>query len=511
MKLLSKSSFLGIAVGERSITVAEVAPSRGGARDRWEVRRVAEFFPPAGEGAGDPGQALGRFLRDNGFAGGRAVVGVPARWLVAREREVPPSGPEQAAEVLRMQAERVFSAELGDVAVDYAGAPDPSAPRTVLLMAMPRQQLQRVVAMVQAAGCEAVAVMPSTLALAAAATGGPTGGGNGAADGLVLNLSGDAVELSAHRAGAPRLLRHLPVRGPDLASQNGTRTAAVTSLAGEIRRTVATLPRGAAAGAGGTSDTLRLCDGVGLGPIDADLLARQAGVELRPGGDLSGLGLASTAMAGGEGADPRFAPALALALIGTARRADAVDFLHPKLARPRQRRFGRRGAWAAGVAAAVAVALLVLWLDARRMHRELVFLEDQIRLGQPDVLAAEETAARVGTARGWFDGRPPMLDVLREVTTAFPDEGERVYVTSFTFRDNRKGQINGKAADQRSILAISDRLKTNPAFADVKVLEMREAGGAAREMGFSISFTYLGPDGAGAAPAPPAPRGSRST
>src|SRR5688572_2503413 len=161
MKLLSKNSFLGIAVGDRSITVAEVVPARG-SRDRWEARRVAEFVPPqppvsdsaaAGAGAAAPpapesGEAFGRFLRDNGFTPARAVVGVPARWLVAREREVPPASPDQAAEILRMQAERLFSAELGDVSVDYAGAPDPAASRNVLLIAMPRQQLQRVVKMV---------------------------------------------------------------------------------------------------------------------------------------------------------------------------------------------------------------------------------------------------------------------------------------------------------------------------------------------------------------------------
>src|SRR5688572_30320945 len=138
MKLLSKNSFLGIAVGDRSITVAEVVPARG-SRDRWEARRVAEFVPPqppagdsaAGAAAAAPesGEAFGRFLRDNGFTPARAVVGVPARWLVAREREVPPASPDQAAEILRMQAERLFSAELGDVSVDYAGAPDPAAPR----------------------------------------------------------------------------------------------------------------------------------------------------------------------------------------------------------------------------------------------------------------------------------------------------------------------------------------------------------------------------------------------
>ena len=247
MKWTGKHSFLGVAVGERSITVAEVAPARRRRRG-WEAA-PRRGVPAAGaKRAGTDKdaaatEAFTRFLREHGFAASRAVVGVPARWLVAREREVPPSSPEQAAEVLRMQAERLFSAELGELAVDYAGTADPSEPRGVLLMAMPKRQLERVVRLVEAAGREVAAVMPSTLALADAVAG-ESGANGGNADGLVLSLGGDAVELSAHRGGAPRLLRHLPVRGPDLACQNGTRAAAVSSLAGEIRRTVAMMPTG---------------------------------------------------------------------------------------------------------------------------------------------------------------------------------------------------------------------------------------------------------------------------
>lgn len=515
MNLLSKTSFLGIAVGDRSVTVAEVAPVRG-ARDRWEARRVAEFVPPAGADAKAAGEALGQFLRSNGFAPSRAVVGVPARWLVAREREVPPATPDAAAEVLRMQAERLFSAELGDVAIDYAGAPHPSSPRNVLLMALPRQQLERVVAMVEAAGCHAVAVTPTTLALAAA--GGLNAVGPAATvDGLVLNLSGDAVELSAHRGGAPRLLRHLSVRGPDLASQNGSRTAAVTSLAGELRRTVATLPRADAgrAGAGSGGNTLRLYDGVGLGADDADALVRQAGVGLRPGGggDLSALGLANNGAAASAGADGRFAPALALALLGAVpRRADAVDFLHPKLARPKTRRFGRRGAWVVGVAAAVAVALLALWIDVRNTEAALAATEAQLKANATDVHAARATTERVATARDWFEGRPAVLDVLRDVTQAFPDESQRVYVTTFSLYESGKGTITGRAADWGSVPAIQGRMSLNSAFADVRPSDQRTAGGTSNELSFTIEFRYPQSGGGTAAPgATASPSGAQRT
>src|SRR5687767_14801359 len=172
----ANSSFLGIAIGERSLAVVEVSASRGA----WEVRRCAQFDPPAE----NPGEAFGAFLREKRFSASQAVVGLPAKWIVAREKGIPPADETMAADVLRLQAERLFSSELKDLIFDYAGTPDPNAPGKVLLLAMPRQQLDRAVAMLETAGLTVAGVLPSTLALAAA--GAP-------ADNLLLNLASEAV------------------------------------------------------------------------------------------------------------------------------------------------------------------------------------------------------------------------------------------------------------------------------------------------------------------------------
>jgi hypothetical protein len=69
---------------------------------------------------------------------------------------------------------------------------------------------------------------------------------------------------------------------------------------------------------------------------------------------------------------------------------------------------------------------------------------------------------------------------------------EPVWATNFTLRDNHKGQLQGKAADQRTVLSVLDRLKNNPHFSAVQLQDLREAGQRSREVAFSISFTFVG-------------------
>jgi hypothetical protein len=42
------------------------------------------------------------------------------------------------------------------------------------------------------------------------------------------------------------------------------------------------------------------------------------------------------------------------------------------------------------------------------------------------------------------------------------------------------------------VLALSDRLKANPKFQDVQLIDSREAAGSSRDVAFSITFTYTG-------------------
>jgi Tfp pilus assembly PilM family ATPase len=164
------TSFLGVAVSDRSVTCAEVSIGSG---DRRTVRRTATFVFPPDATLDSPdalGQALAAFLRQRKFTASRVVAGVPARWLIAIEKEVPPADEQQARSMLRLQAERLAVAEHGDVVFDFAGRTSSSTISKVLLVGMVRDKLHRVEQMMDAAGTVGSSPITSSgLTLAAAA------------------------------------------------------------------------------------------------------------------------------------------------------------------------------------------------------------------------------------------------------------------------------------------------------------------------------------------------------
>src|SRR5437773_8153302 len=152
------SSFLGVAVSDHSIACAEVSVT---GTDRRAVRRTAVFVFPPEASLNQPdaaGQALATFLRQKRFTATRAVVGVPARWLIAVEKEVPPASEEQTRATLRLQAERLAVAEHGEIVFDFAGKANPIGPAKVLLVGMLRQRMEKVEQLMDAAGMSVLAV-----------------------------------------------------------------------------------------------------------------------------------------------------------------------------------------------------------------------------------------------------------------------------------------------------------------------------------------------------------------
>jgi hypothetical protein len=486
VKLAGSHRFLGLAVRDRSILAAEVVV----ASERTTVVRTAEFALPEGSSLEKPeslGEALGRFLRHQRFSASRVTVGVPARWLLARERDLPPATSELAAATLRLQAERQFGADAKDLVFDYAGQAQVGAPSKALLVAMPRQRLEQISQIADSAGLHLLAVTSSTLSLMAAQSAAHGEAGSGE---LLVWLEPGAAELAAGGQGVPRMLRHLPV-GQLGVAEGVSSSAQASALGGDIRREVLLQPHTEANGS--APKVLTLWDGLGLDEATSAALLERVGMEHAPKGAYTYLGVVPAHVGSASPAEEaRFAPAVALAVSAAHRNPAAIDFAHSRLLERKRRRFsGRRMLWAGAVALVILTAIGASVWDAWDRQRELASLLEQQQQMQPQVDAAEALVARVSLARKWYDRRPAFLACLREVTDAFPEQGQQIWATSLSIRDTGKATLDGKAADQRAVLAVRDRLAANKSFADVTLLDMRDAGGNRREVVFTLSLTFV--------------------
>ena len=479
MKAVRYKSVLGLAIGERSLLAAEVS-----AGSRPVVRLVAEMEYPPGVTPLDVeafGAALGAFRRDKGFTARSVVVGLPAKWLVVKPKEVPQTDAATLADLLRLGAEAEFSSELKELVYDFVVSDDGGAGDSVLLVATQRKYVEAVTAACEAAKLSAVAVTSSALVLgdATAKASGPNG--------MVLAVSAGGAELTVRRNGAASVIRHL--RGPD-------QPAAFVSA---VRRVVSTLP------SSGGDRELVLWDQTGM---DAKLLGEQLGVAVRAG-DLPALGV-GVSMAGVNGQSSRFGPAVALAASVMGTGAPAVDFLHSRMAPPRTRRLPRWAKIAIGAGALVLLIGIYGFVDLQHEQGQLDAAKAHLAAMQGQLDSAKAFVDKVSFAKGWHAEDPRNLMCLRDLTIALLND-EQTYVTSVALRQNVRapngatvvggvklpdpgtlaGQLNGKTPEQGGWSGLLDRLRHMPSFTDVK-LGGTSNGEKNGEVSFSITFTYIG-------------------
>ncbi len=467
------TSFLGLAIAERAVVCAEVVV-RG---LDGTARRTATFAFPPELSLDKPdalGVALGAFLRENKFAASRCVVGVPARWLIAVEKEVPPSDDAASRAVLRLQAERLAVAESGEVVFDFAGKPDASAATKVLLVGMLRQRLERIETVAEAAGLELQAVTSTGLALAACATGQPQGG--------LLVLTRGGGEIVWRHNDSPRMLRHVAV-----AAQNGQGAVNMVPLTAELRRLVTFAQTN-----GGGRDLL-LLDGLGLDAAQVDALSERLGVQLKRGRNTDVCGISSDpAMpVPADHRDPpaRYAPAMSLALAGARPQLLPIDFKHSRLAPVKVSRFGAQSSWGIVAGVLALLGIIVLYVIANQRENELAELDAQLKELAPEVTTAQANVDRLKYARGFFETRPPVLDCLRELSLAF-GENDRAWVSTLVLPATGKGTLTGRADDDAVVLSVVERIKKNPRFTDVKGPNTQQADARTREVSFTVTFTF---------------------
>lgn len=484
--IFGSNRILGLSVSDRTIACAEVE-SRAG---KVIVRRTAtlEITPEASFDKPEAlGTALAKMLREQGFDASVAVVGVPAKWLMAMERELPPAAPETARSVLRLAAERLSVSDGGDAVFDYSGESSSSKPTRVLLVGILRRQLERVQKMAASAELEIQSVMPSSLAVAAAAQ--AQAGAAATIQPMVL-MGRNAVEMVWPGDGGVRMLRHLPA-----VVTNGHDAPFLRTLGPELKRNAA-LAGGQMAG----ERRAMLWDGVGLSDAQVADLSATSGLTLQNGGGAASLGLDVAVAASGSpkpvDAGDGYVPAMALGMAGARPQIAPINFLSPRLAPPVPKRFSKPVKYAIAGGAMLLIFLGWLVVDVQIKQSQLTSLKTYAANNNDALKEAKAFTQRMDLVEGYFQDRTPVLDCLKTISECFNDN-ERIYVITFSFRENGKGMIVGKSLgrdqsnSQAMARSLDNSLRSSPGMTEVSLKEGRISDAkVGNEYAFSFSFTF---------------------
>lgn len=481
--MLGTRTILGLAIEEHSVAAVEVRAS--GRRN--DIVRAAEFRLSDEVSLDAParlGNALRTFLLENHFSAKQTVIGLPAKWLLAKEEQVPPVGTDSLAGLLKIRAERDFSGNFEDLAVDYIDRSGAEQDRPVLLVATLREKVEQVLAMAQAARLKVRAITSSVAALASAHS------AMESAPWLTLYLTPGSVELTVQTGEQLHVMRHIPMPAlaPAGASQK-PKARHLETLPDQVRRVVSLLPGRPSGGHTENTERLVIWDGIGLEPGAVDEFSNSLGIQATAPKNLSALGIAESELAC-DAQICRFAGAAALGLAGIRPEFLAIDFLHSRLATRKKTTLGRRVVWAACLAATLIVASLFLLMDWQTKEKDAAALESRLNEMAADIEAARDVLERVSVARGWYGRRPRSLDCLRELTLAFPEDGT-IWTTSLAVREDMRSIISGKSLDEKLTLQLLDKLKDSGRFGEVKLLYMQGAEGGSAETSFAISFSFL--------------------
>jgi len=457
---------LGLAVTRQTIAAVEVVASRG----RCRLEHVAEMSVSGERGLDNPaelGMALKEFLRVHHFSASRCVIGLEAAHLAAKEKRLPEAAMGSLDDILRLAAEQDFASDEQELIFDYVGSSEAKA-TCALLVAAPRRVVDQVLAAASAAGLSVVAVTSSALALAqASASPAPSG------QRLVLSLSQAGCELVVQSHGAPRLMRRLPV-GPG---------ATPVELEAELQRVLAvSMPEAQAA-----PGELLVWNATELGESALPEMGKHLGMPTRICRFPTDLGLEGpVSQTAGN-----LAAAAALAVAHARSKGRALDFLHSRLAPRTRRRVGKLAVWATVAAAVVVAALVSLLLDWRSSQQQIADMQARLSGLDPSVRRAKNLIDKASFARGWYDRRLPMLDCLRAVTLAFPEEG-RIWATSLAVREDMTVSLSGKASGKGAVLDLLDRLNASPALTEIKLQYTRQSGTNTQEVSFAINIHFAG-------------------
>jgi len=432
-------------------------------------------------------ELVGREIRNQLDAVGvrerNCVFGVPLKWVLTAQTELPPLPDADAASLLRLEAEKGFHSDVATLQICDSRSPLADGKQNVLLAGIPNTHLAALENILAAAKLKPASFAPgiSALQFPGDEKSATLRSASARQDGvLALAIGESSVGLQITAGGGVVALRSLEGAVKDEA---GRRTLHVDVVAREVRITLGQLP-------GGLRDAVKRIRIFGPREL-AQPLADELELRFEPAGlkvewvsayapDEFGVTLPVEAS---------LSPAFSLAARFLAGQKPAFEFLPPKpnfvelfVTKYSSGRLRTTGAVAAGVAVIFLAAFLFqqiqLWHYRSQWSRmaakvgELSAIQDNIR-----------------QYRSWYDGTFKNLSILRQLSLAFPEDGS-VTAKNIEVRDGSTVTCSGTARDYAALLAMQAKLRAADGVNDVKLEQIR--GKAPMQFVFGFTFNNGG-------------------
>lgn len=411
------------------------------------------------------GQEIRNHLESAGIRERQCVVALPPAWLMMQHAAVPDLSPEDLASLLQIEAEKAFPCDPDELQI--ARSPQRVGDRRfVSQLAVRKDQLDRLAAVLRSAGLKPVSFTFGLPALPGALG----GAGEGCAS-LVIEPKGATLLVAA--GGGIVAFRSLEAA---IDAENGEAVVNGPALARELRITFEQLPAELRA------EVKRLVlRGHGI-------MARQLGEILGPWAADAGIQLELKSDAARSVAEEE---AEHLALQQLQGGGTALEFLPPVPSRwtVLMARYSSKRLATAGFAAAAIVfaGLLALgWQEYR-----LWSLRSEWQGMAAQVADLEATQGRIREFRSWYDTSFRNLTIMKRVIECFPDNGS-VTAKTFEIHSPATVSVSGTARDNASLLRTLDQLRQVKEVQGLKIEQIRGKTPAQ----FNFTFRWVGTTGA---------------
>lgn len=442
---------------------------------RVEIRQRCEAALSLDLLGGDPqlvGREIRKHLDEAGIRDRNCVVCVPLAWALVLQVRLPDLPAADLADFLQLEAERGFPYSPEALVIARSRFRTPAGEDFVTLIAIPRDHVTRLEAVLTAAQ-----LRPETFSLGVSAL--QSAADEGAKAVLALVPRGRAVQLQVTVGGGVAVLRTMEGA---YEGEAATGELEGENLVRELRITLGQLPSG-------VRDALETIRVFGRGePAEelAEALETAATAWRLRIERVTGYSPGAFPVAVPDGL--AVSAAFSLAVRRLTNQATDGDFLPPRVSSWRrfaERYSSRKVFWTGATASAVALVVILAFLVQQIL---LWRWESRWKGMSARVSELDSIQQKIRRYRPWFDESQRTLGMLRRLTEAFPEDGA-VSAKSVEIRAGTTVVCSGIARDRKALMRALDRLGAFSEVGDVKLERAQARGQAPLEFTFNFKWT----------------------